>query len=199
MTPNAVSHRPSGRRAIEAVAVVFVLLACAVVATVTAPTDDEIQTPIVARGVVGETVTARQSVAEVNGVELADEVTFGGERSPSSSTTGVWVVVDITTTCRLSECSFTSSELRLGPRTFGSATIAPTAFEPPVAAPGLAYRGELLFEIPLDALDDGVVELAVQGAETVALDSVPVVRFLLPREIADQVDVSEPELVGVLE
>ncbi|QHC60498.1 hypothetical protein [Rathayibacter sp. VKM Ac-2760] len=177
-----------GGRARSAIIGIALLVAAAIV-TVTAPTDDDVQSPLAVRGTLGETVQSRLVAVTVHDVALARELTFDGELDPPSSTPGVWVVVDLTAVCRMDACSFGRSELRLGERVFAPATLAPPpSFVQQGASPGLPYRQSALFEVPLDAIESGEAELTVQPSTTRALESVAVVELALP----DSIDATAP-------
>lgn len=185
----------SRRRRLIAAAAAASLLVLAALATVTAPSEDEIQTPLKITGAIGETVASRQTELVVHGVTVAEELAFGEAGAPPSETMGAWVVVDVTTVCRLTSCSFARSELRMGGRSFAAATIAPLpSFVAQAPSPGLRYRSSALFEVPRDALQAGTAEFVLQISETTALDSVAVVRFDLPTDVSPTAEVRAPEL-----
>lgn len=196
-----MSHRPRTaprrRRRVMASVAAAGLLIVAAVATVTAPTDDEIQTPLKVTGAIGEPVVSRQTEMIVHGVAVAEELDFDQADAPPSTTTGAWVVVDVTTVCRLASCSFVRSELRVDGRAFAAATLAPLpSFIAQAPAPGLRYRSSALFEVPRDAVGAGTAEFVLQINETTALDSVAVVRFDLPATVSPSAEVRSSELEG---
>lgn len=184
-------------RTAGAVLVSLVLLTAGAAATVTAPSDDELQDPIEVRGIVGQTLSARTAEVLVHDVRAAERVDFGST-GPDSTTPGVWIAIDLTVACRERLCSFDRSELRSRGRTYDTAVLAPRpSFAALYGEPLLRYRTTALFEVPRAVLGDGSAELVVQSIDTPALDSLPVVRLTLPRTASASVPVRTASVAGV--
>lgn len=185
------------RRTAGAVLASLALLGAGAVATVSAPTDDELQDPIEVRGTVGQTLSARTAEVRVHGVRAAERLDFG-TTGPDSTTPGVWIAIDLTVACRERLCSFDRSELRSRGRTYDAAVLAPRpSFAVLYGQPLLRYRTAALFEVPRAVLGDRSAELVVQSIDTPALDSLPVVRLTLPRTASDSVPVRTAVVAGV--
>lgn len=186
----------SSRRGPVAAAIVIALLAVAAAATVLAPTDDEVQSPIENRGGTGELVASRQAAVEVTGVAAARGLDVDGG-GPEATTTGAWVVVDLTVTCRLRTCAFEESFLRIDGRSYGASTLlGPGSFTGLAGEPGVPYESVALFEIPADAFAEGRADLVLQPSRTTALDSVAVVELDLPQTLAETARVRSTSIEG---
>lgn len=190
----------TGARAGWGVLSAVALLAAAAAATVTAPTQDDVQAPIESVGPVGRTIVARQIEARAEAVRVADRLALpAGSSSRDSATDGVWVVVDLTVACRIDACGFAGSRLRIAGRSYAPSAIVPGAsFATTSQDPGLRYRTSAVFEVPRSALRAGSARLAVQPEETRNLDGVPVVALRLPRTAAAIAPVRSTVLVGAV-
>ncbi|QHC71835.1 hypothetical protein [Rathayibacter sp. VKM Ac-2801] len=171
------------------------LLTAAAIVTATAPSDDDVQTPLARSGGVGERVESRTVAVTVHGAVLARELAVEGREDLDTTSPGVWLVVDLTAVCRLSSCAFDESELRVDGRRFAPATLVPfPSFVQQSPSAGLPYRQSALFELPRGSAS-GEAELVVQTGDTGALDSVAVVRLPLPERIDDSAAVGPVRLV----
>ncbi len=98
---------------------------------------------------VGEWAQARTFAAKVESVALAAEVTDGDW---TGTTGGVWVVATVSAEAALAPGTLDAS-LFLGDLRFdASERPGSSALNASTLSPGLAERGDLLVEVPLDAL-----------------------------------------------
>lgn len=183
-------------RRVGAVLASAALVVIAAAATVSAPTDDQVQEPIEVRGDVGTTVTSRTAAVTVHDVRLAHRLDLG-EDGPDTTTAGVWVAIDLTATCRLTSCSFDDSRLRMAGHTYAPAVLAPSpSFVLLNGEPGLDYRVTALFEVPSAAVRSRDADLIAQTTDTTALDSVAVVSLRLPAAVEAVAAVGTARIVG---
>jgi len=185
------------RAALRPLAAAAMLLVAAA-ATLSAPTDDAVQSPVETVGPAGRTVVSRLAEADVHGVQAARRLALpAGSAERDSTTSGVWIVVDVTVACRLTPCGFGESRLQVGGRSYAPSPIVPGAsFATMNVGPRLRYRTSALFEVPRSALAAGRARLVVQGARTMALEGVPVITMRLPDAVRTSAAVRSTVLVG---
>lgn len=140
------------------------LVALAVVVHETAPTDQELTAPLPRTAAVGEWGEVRTFAARVEGVRLASEVTDG---EWTGTTGGAWVVVDVSAETVLAPTTV-GGWLLLGDERYDVSGRADAALNRGRLSPGLAERGVLLVEVPVEALrahgDDATLRLSTDAA-----------------------------------
>jgi hypothetical protein len=148
-----------------------VLLGAAVAVHATTPTAEDRIAPFVESVDVGEWGEGRTFTSRVEDVVLAGQVTDGDW---TGMTEGTWVVVTLTAEAHLAPGSITAS-LLLGDRQFdASARAGSSTLDGVKLSPGLAKRGELIFEVPRGSLRDhrAVGRLRLSTVANPNLDSV---------------------------
>lgn len=132
-------------------ALAVALLAGAVGVTLTLPTGDQLEAPMVVDVALGERGDGRNITAVVDAVTFADEVStprWTGE------TTGVWLVVDARAAGVVSPTSV-YARLTIGERTWmASGRPGGDGLQETLIAPGLPFAGAVIFELPADILDE---------------------------------------------
>ena len=155
-------------------------LAVAAVAVGFAPETEDIVRPFPVRGVQGERVEARTLGAEVEGIGAAEEVTVEyGFAPPALPTEGFWLVVEATVTTWKERQSLTYASVRAGDATYRTFSSLPApALVGYSFDPGVPVTGQLLFELPDEALDTAVaegIEVSFAAGIDPRLDTVAVV------------------------
>ncbi len=142
------------------------LLAGAALVAWSAPSDDDIQSPIATTAKVGETATGRTLRATVQKVEVARVVHGGGW---TGTTSGVWLVVRLRAEALL-RTTGVSATLTVGDRSWSASERPPTSLSDALLDAGLPAEGDLLFELPRSALA-GRGTLQVTASSGARLDS----------------------------
>ena len=188
------------RRAGVALGVVA-LLAIGGVAVVTAPDSAGITAQFDVPGSVGNTITAREAVVRVTGVQLAETLEFGyGLGDTDTATTGVWVVVHTTVTTRASSQVFGNALLRIGGVSYGASGIlpAPNLTGMQLNA-GIPVAGVLVFEVPRSAVrgnDAAQARIEMKVRLNERLNTVPNISVdLTARSIESGVAIAAPKIV----
>ena len=189
----------TGRR-IVAAGVTVLLLAIGGAAILLSPRDADVTAPIEVVGAAGHLVSARELAVRVDGVRLARRVVYPTESDPPSSTTaGVWVVVDATVSGGRQETTAQWSQLRLAGSTFSLAADAGfSSLNARTFAVGVPFRGSFVFEVSASALtaamrSGGRAELVLRDTPNGIPDSQPVVRLRLSGlRIASSAAVRDP-------
>lgn len=160
---------------LAALAGAAVLLVGAVVVHQTTPTVEEQNAPFVTTAEVGEWAEGRTFGVRVEGVGLARELA-GGDWS--GTTDGVWVVATVTAEAA-QEPGTLAGSLTIGDLHFDASERAgSSALTGVPLSPGLAQRGDLVFEVPADVLrkDGDGARLRLATRRDPLLDSVVEVR-----------------------
>lgn len=177
-------------------AVAFIT-AAGIIVTV-APTDDEAADIIRIDGRVGDVVDGRLKSVRVDDVRLAESLDYLSSRDArDTSTEGVWLVVGLTAIDRLQPRSLSSTFVEIGDRSFrvflGQPSPDMTNFETDT---GIPYRGALVFELPLDAIDGAAAEnakLVFREDPRTVPEGIPVVRIdLTAVKIETRIEVPSP-------
>ena len=142
------------RRALAGLAAVL-LVAVAVVAHLTTPTREELVAPIATAASEGEWGEGRAFAARLDEVTLTAEPTDGDW---VGTTDGVWVVATLTAVAKLDPGPVTGSLFLGEDRYDASGRAGSSSLDAATLSPGLPEVGDLLFEVPADAL-------AAHGAE----------------------------------
>ena len=187
-------------RKLVTVLLTLALLAVGGAAILLSPRDDDLSAPIEVPGAPGHLVAGRELAVTVTGVRLARLVEYPEDRDPPSSTTsGVWVVVDATVAGGLQETSAQWSQLRLGGFTYDLADDAGlSSLNGRSFAVGLPYRGSFVFEVSAAALAHArSAELVLRDSPNLIPDTVPVVRLdLTGIPVQSSVAVHDPGVVA---
>ena len=169
-----------------------VLVGAAVSVHATTPTEEDRIGPFVESVDVGEWGEGRTFASRVEDVVLAGQVTDGDW---TGTTEGTWVVVTLTAQAHLEPGTITAT-LLLGDRQFDASTRAgSSSLDGVKLSPGLAKRGELVFEVSRESLRDhgAVGRLRLSTVAFPNLDSVVEV----PLDLADVDTEDLHELVAV--
>lgn len=159
------------------VGVGLALVATAVVVA-TAPDSDDITAVFPVRGTIGDVLEARELIVEATDIRLADRLEVGYADAGTTTTDGVWVVLDATITPRLETTSLSNATLVIDGIQYQVSGILPRSVNFLSYGAGIPQHGSLVFELP-------TVALAAPGAANAEiyfnysfqpqLDSIPVV------------------------
>lgn len=166
-------------RAVWATIGVVAALGATVFAVGTAPDDQGIVAVFPVRGEIGDVLEARELVVEATGIHLAERLEVGYGDAGDTTTDGVWVVLDVTATPRLSTMPLTYSTIAIDGIQYRVSDLLPY---PSLTfldyGPGIPQHGSLVFELPRSALDSpgaARAEISLSYAFDPVLDSLPVV------------------------
>ena len=187
-------RRPPGRVARATSLVVAVgILALAALITENRPDSMTSQRSFRVEGRLGTAVQGRDLRATVHRATVARELRRGEVGEPLS-TSGRWIVVDVTIATDVEPSGIGTADLELGERTYATRRVRGHDLTGLVVQPGLPRRGLLVFEVPTDAVD-GTAVLALARAGDPRLDSTLAITVdLAEAPVTDLVELTEPVL-----
>jgi hypothetical protein len=168
-------------------------------AALVALTPTDMNTAMELRGQVGDRITSRTLQVEVVGVQLTERLDITYD-DLDGSTDGVWIVVDAIVAPMLDTESLDESQVRIGGTSWDASSILDTGDMRSLPyGPGVAQRGQLVFEVPRSAIEGGPrADIVIRSSADDRLDSVAVVSVDLGAlEVSPSVDIGIPAVVDV--
>ena len=167
--------------------VVVVALSVGAVAVATAPDSTRIAEPFDVTGKVGETVETRLLDVEVAQVRAAPRIVLSygslfGTTTPSYSSDGVWVVIDLTATTSTESLVISGTTLTIGEFEYSPMPLPSPAIDAFTVGSDVPVTGQLVFEVPTAVFESTAARtarLAVAPPFTARLDEVAVVELSL--------------------
>lgn len=185
-------RRPPGRVARATSLVIAIgILALAALITESRPDTLTSQRSFRVEGRLGTAVQGRDLRATVHGVTVARELRRSDAGEPVT-TSGRWVVVDLTVATDVEPSGIGTADLELGERTYATRRVRGRDLTGVIVQPGLPRRGLLVFEVPADAVN-GTAVLALARSGDPRLDSTLAITIdLAEASVTDLAELTEP-------